>query len=123
MSCWANARSALFLAQRLAGVVEDVVGGVEEGGHVGMHKQNMFQSTLPAWGATLARPGVDGRDLVSIHAPGEGSDVVIEVAALLPAMFQSTLPARGATVASSQLAVHVQVSIHAPGEGSDRFWH
>jgi hypothetical protein len=33
MSCCARARSALFVAQRLAGLVQDVVGGVEVGGH------------------------------------------------------------------------------------------
>ncbi len=56
----------------------------------------LFQSTLPARGATQHRK-------------------------TLPAWqgFQSTLPARGATPVSRRVACVERVSIHAPGEGSD----
>ena len=58
----------------------------------------VFQSTLPARGATpCAYAGIiDGE--ISIHAPREGSDpnALKTVTAIIK--FQSTLPARGATV-------------------------
>ncbi len=57
---------------------------------------DLFQSTLPARGAT--RPAV-----------------VIE----LITEFQSTLPARGATRSASAREVHRAISIHAPRTGSD----
>ena len=59
-------------------------------------KKQVFQSTLPVWGATegIRRGG---------HA----------------AEFQSTLPVWGATVAPGPLVVGVGISIHAPRVGSD----
>ena len=56
--------------------------------------------------------------MVSIHAPGEGSDAIW----LLPCwggMFQSTLPVKGATLGFGEALPGRCVSIHAPGEGSD----
>jgi len=83
-----------------------------------------FQSTLPVRGATpgdahqFADPRVsihapgEGSDLpeqtdpawpkaVSIHAPGEGSDLHPGTAYRLEGVFQSTLPVRGATVSGA----------------------
>ena len=57
----------------------------------------LFQSTLPARGATG-------------HAGQRGGAQMI---------FQSTLPARGATSLKSSPAEHMPISIHAPCTGSD----
>ena len=56
----------------------------------------IFQSTLPAWGATEKYQ-----------------------AALLQAEFQSTLPAWGATCSGYPCSVLLVISIHAPRMGSD----
>ena len=59
---------------------------------------SVFQSTLPAWGATRS-----GRSL-----PSKG-------------VFQSTLPAWGATMAANHSrSIAQNISIHAPRMGSDR---
>ena len=57
----------------------------------------VFQSTLPARGATYVDEKTGQLATISIHAPRTGSDE--RVAVLLPngEVFQSTLPARGAT--------------------------
>ena len=81
--------------------------------------QYVFQSTLPARGATITgsasawvqtisihapRTGSDSRPLqiatpqgISIHAPRTGSDARAAGYSATPSSFQSTLPARGAT--------------------------
>ena len=80
-------------------------------------------------------------DLVSIHAPNEGSDPTATGYPTLDWTFQSTLPMKGATNVAGTNAVSTlfqstlpmkgatsqtslphplfQVSIHAPNEGSD----
>ena len=80
---------------------------------------SLFQSTLPARGATLAGKPFAYYELISIHAPREGSDLLREgrtnkernfnprsprgerpthITLIHPrCLFQSTLPARGAT--------------------------
>ena len=55
-----------------------------------------FQSTLPAWGATVSRADDKGRKNISIHAPRMGSDNEIVI--------------RGRII---------MISIHAPRMGSD----
>ena len=55
-----------------------------------------FQSTLPAWGATVRRAWYYYRPLISIHAPRMGSDFV-SFDTFHASRFQSTLPAWGAT--------------------------
>ena len=57
---------------------------------------SLFQSTLPARGATsgVVDPILNGR--ISIHAPRRGSDATNH-GSCFPSSFQSTLPARGAT--------------------------
>ena len=86
-------------------------------------KQKLFQSTLPARGATLAADVEGFANLISIHAPRTGSDVFADAHGRITAHFnprsphgerhgvlgyspiafefQSTLPARGATAAST----------------------
>ncbi len=118
INCCASARSAVLVAQGVAGLLEAVVDGVEAGGHVGMHKQNMFQSTLPARGATGA--WVRGRhdERVSIHAPGEGSDVdLVRVRRLRRVSIHA--PGEGSDARHRPAERQSPVSIHAPGEGSD----
>ena len=103
-----------------------------------------FQSTLPARGATSDRGAWSRSEVISIHAPREGSDFLFY---LTPGMcyyfnprsprgerhlrawrsaviliFQSTLPARGATVADHNGREPELISIHAPREGSDSFF-
>ena len=69
------------------------------------------------------RPGVDGAavevDKISIHAPREGGDQLVNNVVLPDILFQSTPPARGATY--PRLGIHTQtvISIHAPREGGD----
>ena len=59
-------------------------------------RKNLFQSTLPARGAT--KVSAAGRPVLK---------------------FQSTLPARGATKIDRVLQILIAISIHAPREGSD----
>ena len=103
----------------------------------------IFQSTLPARGATYARGGTRCLNAISIHAPREGSDGgtrCLDAERLVhfnprsprgerqygkgvrveAKEFQSTLPARGATDDAVACAPAVRrISIHAPREGSD----
>ncbi len=100
-----------------------------------------FQSTLPMKGATPPPNSNKLGTLVSIHAPNEGSDVMlccIYIAmvwfqstlpmkgatigrhkGIINPMFQSTLPMKGATKVTPVFLERKQVSIHAPNEGSD----
>ena len=59
-------------------------------------KAAKFQSTLPAWGATFHEPSYEEWD-----------------------SFQSTLPAWGATAKDQLYGQHQIISIHAPRMGSD----
>ena len=101
----------------------------------------LFQSTLPARGATLQANLASGHRYISIHAPRTGSDNMA-VRAYPEKIFQSTLPARGATTArrgadttsfyfnprsphgerhNAYLCTpHGEISIHAPRTGSDK---
>jgi len=100
----------------------------------------MFQSTLPARGATTARRVGRHTGKVSIHAPRAGSDSLAAPSRVAPAFqstlpargatprglatpspckFQSTLPARGATSMRGHPLECLEVSIHAPRAGSD----
>ena len=104
----------------------------------------IFQSTLPARGATkrsifkrrtlpisihAPRTGSDllqdadgnpGR--ISIHAPRTGSDAIVTPAAATQYQFQSTLPARGATDGTDKRLMDELISIHAPRTGSDTLY-
>ena len=81
----------------------------------------VFQSTLPARGATpFLCYHFRRRKGISIHAPRTGSDRRERGVCLDIAEFQSTLPARGATAGLRRLVRHGVISIHAPRTGSDR---
>ena len=104
----------------------------------GLHK---FQSTPPAWGATIHGCIPSQALLVSIHAPRVGGDppragkklialwfqstppawgaTKVYVTLPKPTMFQSTPPAWGATKARLQKLWDEGVSIHAPRVGGD----
>ena len=58
-----------------------------------------FLSTLPARGATISERATEVYNLISIHAPREGSDTFTFLVFLAVLVFLSTLPARGATMA------------------------
>ena len=55
---------------------------------------------------------------ISIHAPREGSDLILFGRHVL-GRFQSTLPVRGATYCPAGPICFFTISIHAPREGSD----
>ena len=59
--------------------------------------QIIFQSTLPAWGATIPPHAPRANKGISIHAPRMGSDELFPVLPQEAVRFQSTLPAWGAT--------------------------
>ena len=77
-----------------------------------------FQSTLPARGATP--PGSPGNypNRISIHAPREGSDIVLGRPLLRSDGFQSTLPARGATRFASLSRTVSQFQSTLPARGA-----
>ena len=79
----------------------------------------LFQSTLPARGATIHPMQLDAPRHISIHAPRTGSDENGAHVGDPSSLFQSTLPARGATVISYTPSVPAIISIHAPRTGSD----
>ena len=105
--------------------------------------KKIFQSTLPARGATSAARHGRNCKRISIHAPREGSDLRKIQNGFSYIKFQSTLPARGATQKANPLADgyisdfnprsprgerrlrkrrylrRIDISIHAPREGSD----
>ena len=79
----------------------------------------LFQSTLPARGATCRRDPPKYLQDISIHAPRTGSDNTAGRNCVARCAFQSTLPARGATDFQSINVVWRRISIHAPRTGSD----
>ena len=83
-----------------------------------------FQSTLPARGATF---DVHRKRMLSWcfnPRSRRGERPALRAACRRLTMFQSTLPARGATrVSGSTTTSRHHVSIHAPGEGSDVWRH
>ena len=60
-------------------------------------EEGIFQSTLPARGATVHHLHRVKRIVISIHAPRTGSDSACNGSSQGDHAFQSTLPARGAT--------------------------
>ena len=78
-----------------------------------------FQFTHPARGATWARETKREERAVSIHAPREGCDFVLQAYLSISFMFQFTHPARGATAKEAYEIGDIDVSIHAPREGCD----
>ena len=110
--------------------------------HIQRHIIAIFQSTLPARGATLVLPVLPCDFCISIHAPRTGSDALPVSPAQSTRLFQSTLPARGATPLGGRRSRAIadfnprsphgerraknrrrennqEISIHAPRTGSD----
>ena len=80
----------------------------------------MFQSTLPAWGATCVAAVIKGEVRVSIHAPRVGSDgPVLHVDAGWE-LFQSTLPAWGATADAGAWKLTAMFQSTLPAWGATR---
>ena len=113
-------------------------GATEMHDHIALIER--FQPTLPLRGATGELGGVDGRHVVSTHAPPAGNDIMwrrrtsySEFQPTLPlrgatadefgvrilAVFQPTLPLRGATLLKLLVIQRGAVSTHAPLAGSD----
>ena len=90
-------------------------------GWILIRMKSLFQSTLPVRGATTQ--GVDSMSesqIISIHAPREGSDHPGGRVDAKKVQFQSTLPVRGATFGPAWVQCQAHpISIHAPREGSD----
>ena len=84
--------------------------------HVG---PDLFQSTLPIRGATLAVEKTVPRPRFQSTLPIRGATLRAE-AARRRAGFQSTLPIRGATVRHRAVVDLCVISIHAPHTGSDQ---
>ena len=79
----------------------------------------LFQSTLPAWGATALFVQPCDTAAISIHAPRVGSDISnFSFSSLVT--FQSTLPAWGATTFHSNLLNRVKFQSTLPAWGATR---
>ena len=78
-----------------------------------------FQSTRPAWGATLTEAAAQTAQKISIHAPRVGRDMIAMMLPSLPDQFQSTRPAWGATCPMQAGRGSDGISIHAPRVGRD----
>ena len=80
-----------------------------------------FQSTLPARGATLFSPATPRWQAISIHAPRTGSDACLHLRRRVADLFQSTLPARGATSSRICLDIHIpRFQSTLPARGATR---
>ena len=84
----------------------------------------LFLSTLPARGATVGLVPLFGHELISIHAPREGSDDTGSLPTLPGTHFYPRSPRGERPVTVCVLPKSLEISIHAPREGSDsqRFW-
>ena len=80
-------------------------GATQDGGYY--YQQYIFQSTLPAGGATFCFRASRSAFYISIHAPRGGSDKFAKFKRFGKLSFQSTLPAGGATVQSKHAAMTV----------------
>ena len=82
----------------------------------------LFQSTLPARGATALRRTAHRRSSrFQSTLPARGATNWCLSLTGQPFPFQSTLPARGATIYTHDDGTIVVISIHAPRTGSDLF--
>ena len=78
----------------------------------------VFQSTLPAWGATTEVPAQDGSGYISIHAPRMGSDCFSRSFARL-VRISIHAPRMGSDISPHTPMAEQGISIHAPRMGSD----
>ena len=80
---------------------------------------NLFQSTLPVWGATFIDIIIPDDFLISIHAPRVGSDIKVELQ-LIVRKISIHAPRVGSDLpAGRSRPVGPRISIHAPRVGSD----
>ena len=80
----------------------------------------LFQSTLPARGATIKATGRAAfSSSFQSTLPARGATLLLGSTAAQGGEFQSTLPARGATRPSALSDRPAHISIHAPRTGSD----
>ena len=86
--------------------------------HVSIFPQ-IFQSTLPGWGATRPRGCIGADSPISIHAPRIGSDKFDCVVASGPAWISIHAPRMGSDRPSCEKRPLYEISIHAPRMGSD----
>ncbi len=93
--------------------------GERHGGGVLLVSLEIFQSTLPARGATGTQKTRTSREIFQSTLPARGATKGGEGRGKA-CKFQSTLPARGATVADALEAMSEGISIHAPRTGSDK---
>ena len=78
-----------------------------------------FQSTLPAWRATIKFLRIFADSFISIHAPRMESDSTFGASSGGSYEFQSTLPAWRATSVCLNCGSYFDISIHAPRMESD----
>ena len=78
-----------------------------------------FQSTLPVRGATTALRPVSREQVISIHAPREGSDRPKQTAQRPDISISIHAPREGSDTVLKRLTSDARISIHAPREGSD----
>ena len=79
----------------------------------------LFQSTLPARGATFGRGDIGQPEIDFNPRSPHGERLQYYQRYLFQKLFQSTLPARGATTRRDNRVVAEKISIHAPRTGSD----
>ena len=83
----------------------------------------IFQSTLPARGATAAQISVHAQEFISIHAPRTGSDQRGERNCRWNKYdFNPRSPHGERLEGRKKKGVTQDISIHAPRTGSDRWW-
>ena len=86
---------------------------------ISVSTKHLFQSTLPARGATPACPARTRNPIFQSTLPARGATHIVLHVVQMPRPFQSTLPARGATAIQRADGRLRCISIHAPREGSD----
>ena len=79
----------------------------------------LFQSTLPAWGATSFRTVLDTFGNISIHAPRMGSDIAGALRCFIKPHFNPRSPHGERPSRRAKRVVSLYISIHAPRMGSD----
>ena len=85
----------------------------------GLKLPDLFLSTLPARGATLGRPPPLAGNIISIHAPREGSDRKADCYSHGRNHFYPRSPRGERRHAGPSAGLRRHISIHAPREGSD----
>ena len=80
----------------------------------------LFQSTLPARGATIEDPDERAYHFISIHAPRTGSDFCLAIKKERKENFNPRSPHGERRVEQRIFGGDVTISIHAPRTGSDK---